>query len=126
MAIRRLAYGFLAWEAAVLGPIAIVYARSQAAFTREDFVWLFGLASLGLPVVIASQAVSRRIGRVAAIGAGFLLGAGIMLAAGWLVSHVVRGFELTASLWITSVILSLPSGLGGAVSGWLNRRDTSG
>lgn len=123
--IRRLAYRFLAWEAAVLIPIALVFARAHTAFTREDLAWLIGVALLGIPVVISSQVVARKVGMVAALIAGFLVGAVIMPAAGWLVAHIVRGFELTAAVWITSLMLSLPSAIGGAAAGWLNRRDSS-
>ena len=125
MAIQRVAYGLLAWEAVVLTPIAIVFLRADAAFTREDLAWLLGVASLGILVALASQAVGRKLGAVAAIGAGLLVGTGIMVAAGWLVAHVAHGFELTAALWITSLMLSLPSGIGGAIAAWLNRHDSS-
>ena len=116
MAIPRLADVLLACEAVALTPLAIAPLGAQAALTLEDLAWLFGIALLGLPTVVAPQAIGRKIRAAAALCVGFLLGAGLVQAIGWaLATYVIRDFERGAGLWIPPLfplVSEVPSPLG--------------
>lgn len=75
---------------------------------------------LGILIASICSLAATGFGGLAAPIVGFILGAGCMAGLGWeLATH--GGFE-AAALFPVSLLLSVPSGIGGAIAGWLNRR----
>lgn len=112
------------WEALVLVPLGILGVRNGARMGLSDVAPLAGIAAAGIVIVLFCSLLASRIRfAAAAIVAGLLVGVfGVVAPTYAWISLGLAGFENGIGVWITAAILALPSGVAGAIAGWLNRR----
>lgn len=76
----------------------------------------------GVPIVGICFVVSERLGALLAICATAIIGILVFIVAGYLWASIAGGFERSAGIAGAALMFSIPSGIGGAIGGWLNRR----
>jgi hypothetical protein len=86
-----------------------------------DLLLLFCvLTPLGVVTILPVSAISKRLPRLVALLAGFVVGALLSVAAGYVMGvYVVGGFEGGAGFIGIGVACALPSGAGSAIAGCL-------
>jgi len=122
LAYSRFLWGLLAWESAVFIPIAIVFARAGRKIRAEDLEIYAVVALFGVFVVAACAVIGSRVGRVAAVLLGIAVGVLCMLVGGTLWASSASGFEVRPAIFMGTLLLSVPSGIGGGIAGFLNQR----
>lgn len=126
--IPRLALAFCAWEACiVLCFLAVFSSIPEHIWSRDDIVWFAKLAVCGLFVVGVVASLSLRLGKIGGAIVGLLCG---LLPSVLLFAYVfvVRpGFEASAGTAGIAELLTVPSGVGGAIAGIIcsRRKKTS-
>jgi hypothetical protein len=128
--LRNAVLSFLAWYAVVGCSIVLMYAIAhRKSVGPEGVAYLTWAFLLGLFVVLLSSPFCRLLNRVpsALVGMGFGLAIPILFAWFWgrSIEHwaVSRGLLWTGlDAWIAGMQLSIPSAIGGGVSGYLQGR----
>lgn len=120
--LRSYLWGLLAWEIAVILPLAVVFANAGRKLRLEDLKLLSVVIAFGTLVVAICAWVGSRFRGVTSVLLGF--GAGILCAVigGVLWASHVSGFETRPAVFIGCLLLSVPSGIGGAIAGWFGQR----
>lgn len=120
--IRIYLWGVLAWEMAVILPLAIVFINAGRALRSEDLRLLTVVIVFGaLVAAVCTWIGSKSSGMLSAL-LGLVAGAFCAGMGGLLWASQTSGFEARPAVFIGSLLLSIPSGIGGAFAAWLNRR----
>jgi hypothetical protein len=118
----RYLWGLAIWEAVVFSSIAIVFRHADRELRTEDIKLLAPAAIFGILLVKVCCSVATRVGPAMSILLGTVIGVVFIIAGGFLWGLVSRGFEVPSALLIGSFMLSIPSGIGGGIAGWLTHR----
>jgi hypothetical protein len=124
MNIRLFFGGLIAWESVMILGIGIVILRSgsHVGFQREDVEVFAPILLTGLIVVSLCSLLHRRFAGVSSVLIASGIGVVSLVALGFVWASQARGFELRPGLITASLMLCIPSGIGGGIIGWLFRR----
>jgi len=120
--LRHFVWGLIFWELVVTISTVALHIYERAPWEGEQLTLFLKAAVSGVVVVAVCSAVATRFGGPLAALLGGVLGAVLIVAGGLVCASLARGFELRPGIFIGSLMLSAPSALGGAVAGWVNRR----
>jgi hypothetical protein len=125
MLLRSYIAGFAIWCFCVFPLVLYLVARRSHLWEFRDLRAGIALAVCGIIVVGIAARICTHFGKTGALIVGFFVGQlPSALLIGWLiVSH--PGFEAGPAFIVWASILVLPSGIGGALSGFLCRRADS-
>ncbi len=124
MKMRRFFGGLIVWELVMILAIGILIIRAETDFRlqRED-VKVFGPILLsGLIVATVCALIQDKFAGVSSVMVGSGVGVASVVAVGLIWASHARGFELRPGLVTASLMLCIPSGIGGGIIGWLYRR----
>lgn len=97
------------WEALVLGPvIALVAFKIVELEGWLPFIWLFVLGPVCVGMVFL---LARRLGVAFSTVAAMIVGFVMMLAGGDVIANVIGGFEESAALFGTGMLMAVPSAI---------------
>lgn len=122
--VRRYLRSLLAWEVAVILPLAIVFIKAGRRLRAEDLRLMAIVVVFGTLVVAVCSWVSSKLAGAASVLLGFVAGVIFAVLGGILWVSLVTGFEARPAILIGCLLLSVPSGVGGAITGWFNRRSS--
>ncbi len=118
----RYLWGLAVWEAVVFSFTAIMFMHADRRLRTEDVKLLAPVAIFGILLVKVCCSVARRVAPAMSILLGTVIGVVFIIAGGFLWALVSRGFEVRSALVMGSFMLSIPSGIGSGMAGWLNHR----
>jgi hypothetical protein len=120
--IRRFLLGLAMWELVVFAPILGQVALRGGQIYLEDATLLVPVFLFGVILVLICSTIAARFRGATAAAIGFLAGTILALGGGILWASQATGFERRSGIFIGTLYLTIPSGIGGALVGWLNRR----
>jgi Na+/proline symporter len=119
--VKKIFIPLFVWEALVLGGVVLYMVARKRQLGGEEEPGVIATALLGLLVVLLCWPLCRVLGRIAGMMAGFVVGLATSIAGGWIWSLLAteRSFALPYQFVYLGLLLSIPSGIGGAVVGFL-------
>jgi len=118
----RFLVGLLIWGALVLIPLIFLFIRASRPLRVDDLNLMGPIVLLGIVVVSACCSAAPKVPGNAAVLLGIAFGVIFPVFGGFILARALGGFELSAALFSGALLLAAPSGIGGGVVGWLNRR----
>ena len=124
--VSRYLRGLFAWEIAVILPLAIAFIKAGSPVRGEDLKFNLQFLSVvvlyGIPIVaVCSWLASKAIGMKSVLF-GFVIGFLFAVLGAFLWASLTSGFEAQPAIFVSCLFLSIPSGVGGGIACWLNRR----
>jgi Na+/proline symporter len=122
--MKKLLIPLLVWEALVLGGMMLYMLTRHGAIDDEDMQGLVAIGILGLSVVLICWPICRTMTRISGMMAGFFVGIATSIAGGciWSLLATEKSFALPYQFIFLGLLLSIPSGIGGAAVGFLQSK----
>jgi hypothetical protein len=122
--VGKLLVSLFIWEGLIPGGIALYLLLQHGQLNGEEGQGIFATAILGVLVVLLCSWICRTMKRRTSAVAGFAIGFATSIAGGlvWGFFATDRSFALPYQLVYLGFLLSIPSGIGGAVVGYFQGR----
>jgi hypothetical protein len=123
--VRRYLLGAIAWESVVITTLLIVFVNAGRRIRLLDLGLFLIVAIFGAFVAVICATVASRVRPVLSIILGFSVGVASAVTGGYLWASALTGFETPSAIYMGCLLLSIPSGIGGAIAGWINRQPSA-
>ena len=130
--VRSFVLPLAVWEVVVLLSVALMYVLAgKTELGPEGRRYVTAALILGFIVVLLCWSVCRRVGRLAGALIGLAVGMVSPIVAGWFFGHLIDQSQYSwahlwtfLDAWVEGLQLAIPSGVGGAIVGFLQAGKT--